>query len=290
MKKMILVVAVCLGGARMGSAEIAITSFQGNGELVWTGSQVGVYGIEWAARLDGNWTNSWDGLALQVLADGGTVTNAVPIFYRVRGVPSTLLIHGDGEDGSTAITDRYAHVVSVNGDARITTASKRYGSGSISFDGSGDSLSIPRSSDWAFGAGDFTVAFWINFSAAPSGHLIGSHQWGTWADWVIGWTPTSIDASINGAMIVSATNQPTLGQWHHVALTRKQSAVYLFVDGSLISTGSSAGVIASGYPLSIGAPNNGVQFFNGKMDEIMIRKGAALWATNFTPPSAAFEF
>jgi hypothetical protein len=73
-------------------------------------------------------------------------------------------------------------------------------------------------------------------------------------------------------------------------LTRKQSAVYLFVDGSLVSTGSSAGVIANSFPLSIGAPANGVEFFSGKLDEIMIRKGVALWTTNFTPPSAAFEF
>jgi hypothetical protein len=73
--------------------------------LVWTGSQAGAYSVEWAARLDGPWTNSWKGLASQALAGGGAVTNAVPMFYRVRGVPSTLLIHGDGAEGSTAITD-----------------------------------------------------------------------------------------------------------------------------------------------------------------------------------------
>jgi hypothetical protein len=274
----------------MGSADMAINSFHGNGELVWTGSQAGAYSVEWAARLDGPWTNSWKGLASQALAGGGAVTNAVPMFYRVRGVPSTLLIHGDGAEGSTAITDEYAHVVSVNGNAQIATATQRYGSGSISFDGSGDSLSIPSSSDWAFGSDDFTVALWVNHSAAPVGHLIGSHQWGLWADWVIGWTTADIGVLFNGAKIVSATNQPTLGQWHHVALTRKQSAVYLFVDGSLVSTGSSAGVIANSFPLSIGAPANGVEFFSGKLDEIMIRKGVALWTTNFTPPSAAFEF
>ena len=49
----------------------------------------------------------------------------------------SLLLHGDGTSGSTTITDSSSNavVVTANGNAQIDTAVKKFGTGSIEFDG-----------------------------------------------------------------------------------------------------------------------------------------------------------
>ena len=215
------------------------------------------------------------------------------MFYRVCAIPSTLLIHGDGTEGSTTIADVSAHEVAVNGDAHVTDAVKRFGTGSIALDGSGDSLTLPAGSDWAFGTGDFTVSCQVLFNEQPGGnglHLMGSHTWGVFAEWVLGLGGGSLGLLINSGVNVTAPFVPTLGQWYHIAATRKGGTVYLFVDGALLKAQSSPASIASTYPLTIGSPANGVTYLNGNLDEIHIIKGVALWTTNFIPPSVAFRF
>ncbi|MBT6515561.1 MAG: hypothetical protein HOK65_12415, partial [Crocinitomicaceae bacterium] len=47
-----------------------------------------------------------------------------------------------------------------NGTAQIDTAQKKFGTGSILLNGSGNFLSAPDSDDFNFASGDFTIDFW----------------------------------------------------------------------------------------------------------------------------------
>jgi hypothetical protein len=89
----------------------------------------------------------------------------------------SLLLHGDGANGSTTITDssRLTNTVTAVGDAQISTAQSKFGGASIAFDGSGDYLTISSSSALSIGSGDYTVEFWIRWTALPEtqGMLFG---------------------------------------------------------------------------------------------------------------------
>ena len=71
----------------------------------------------------------------------------------------SLLLHGDGTNGSTTIIDSSSSpkAVTAVGDAQISTAQSKFGGASIAFDGAGDWLTTPASNNFAFGIGDFTI-------------------------------------------------------------------------------------------------------------------------------------
>src|SRR3990172_8980810 len=67
------------------------------------------------------------------------------------------LLHGDGVDGSTTFTDEDGRIWTPSGNAQIDTAQKKFGTGSMLFDGTGDYISTPDSIDFFFGTENFTV-------------------------------------------------------------------------------------------------------------------------------------
>ena len=78
-----------------------------------------------------------------------------------------LLLHCDGTDGSTSFIDSSSsgHTVTAVGNAQIDTAQYKFGGASALFDGSGDYLTVPDSSDFNFGANPVTIDFWVKFNA-----------------------------------------------------------------------------------------------------------------------------
>jgi formylglycine-generating enzyme required for sulfatase activity len=68
---------------------LGIRSFNGNGELVATNLHPGTTAaVEWAPTANGPWSDSWDGLETLTVETNGTIQVNVPMFYRVRGIPS----------------------------------------------------------------------------------------------------------------------------------------------------------------------------------------------------------
>ena len=68
----------------------------------------------------------------------------------------SLLLHGDGANGSTTIVDSSPtpKTVTAFGDAQISTAQSKFGGASIAFDGTGDYLSA-NDGDLVLGTGSF---------------------------------------------------------------------------------------------------------------------------------------
>jgi hypothetical protein len=81
-----------------------------------------------------------------------------PVFNNV-----SLLLHGNGTNGSTTITDNSPSpkTVTAVGNAQISTAQSKFGGASIAFDGSGDYLTVLNSSQFNFGVDDFTIEAWF---------------------------------------------------------------------------------------------------------------------------------
>jgi hypothetical protein len=115
-----------------------------------------------------SWFGRWDTKYLDGYLDEFRISNTVR--YTEDFTPSTsaftpdantlLLLHFDGTDGGTSFPDDGPHTITANGDVTQTRAVKKVGDSSIVFDGTGDYLNIPNSTDWQF-SGEFTIEGFI---------------------------------------------------------------------------------------------------------------------------------
>ncbi len=218
-------------------------------------------------------------------------------------VPDTsvsLLLHGDGANASTAMIDTSGKgkSVSVNGNAQITTAQSKFGGAAIAFDGAGDYLTIPYSSDFDFKAGDFTIETWVykngnnaNYSRLwnPNGDVYdnismmidGSGNFGVWA---------SIDG-VNWNYSLPVVANLANGQWYHLAVSRTGGTLLAFVNGVKYTVTTALGTTPlysnTAYARVIGGQTGVDRALNGYIDDFRITKGLARYTTDFTPPTAA---
>lgn len=212
----------------------------------------------------------------------------------------SLLLHFDGANGSTAFTDNspVPKTVTAYGNANISTTQSKWGGSSLAISGGSDYLSTPSSSSFDFAAQDFCVELYVRFSAVSGTQVLVTNRSSTINDpgfylrlnagviQGLCWGPTA------GTQFgtITGTTAITTAKWYHVAYCRSGGAFRLFVDGVLQgSVTSSAAIADSTYPLVVGKDPTviGREFF-GHIDDLRITKGAARYATNFTPPSAPF--
>ena len=185
------------------------------------------------------------------------------------------------------------------GNAQVSTSVKKYGTGSMYFDGTGDWLVGANSNTGNFGAGDFTVEFWLKTATNGGGACVvsqatgggaGATSWGLF----LGYTSsTSIDVYLsNGSSYFANTGggNVTDNAWHHIAFSRNGSSGKLFLDGVQVGSTLSLSTTALGngtLPIYV-ASQGGSLPITGYIDDLRITKGYARYTANFTPPTAAF--
>jgi hypothetical protein len=210
-----------------------------------------------------------------------------------------LLLHFDLTNNSTIFTDEPGDYLSFGGNAHISTGVKKFGTASGSFDGDGDYLAIPNSSDFDFGSGDFTIDGWFYFTANDTGYqfivdrrsdldgtgwvfyLESNNQLSFLSSSASGWDNTALH---NTGVV------PVTGVWMHLAVVRNGDVFTMYQNGVAIKSGVFSGSIGKQtHNLTIGnwPPSPGTDF-NGYIDELRISKGIARWTTNFTPPALPY--
>ena len=158
--------------------------------------------------------------------------------------------------------------------------------GSISFNGTNQYVSLPGSSDWAVGTGDFTVEWFqyqTSFSSAwPRIFSVGSYP------------STSIGVSIEGGTIyvwlagagprLFASAGSISNQWVHFAVTRSGTTLRIFKNGVQLASGTnSTNVTNSSTPLYVGSEGTSGTYFGGLITNFHFVKGTALYTSAFTP-------
>lgn len=225
------------------------------------------------------------------------------------------LLHLDGANGSTTITDQIsARTWNTDagaggaGGATLTTTGPKFGNAALSVTGTDNTsqqyITSDSSNAFAFGAGDFTIEGWIYMTA---------------------FTTTGGGVSIiydgrphatNGPYPVIAINQsggllynsngtdlfnPTTGAllslntWTHFAISRVSGNVYGFLGGTKVA---GSNVADSTIYATSAARFGGSQWtntgtgswpFNGRMDDLRVTKGVGRYNVNFTPQNYAFQ-
>ncbi len=242
----------------------------------------GVMGQAWKTSLD----------------SAGTIGSTSSINYPDEN--TTLLIHANGEYGTTTFTDRSSKRIQITSNLAVSSATQKvFGSGSAYFSGVYHSLRIPDSTNFTFGSSDFTIdfrfylydltgyqSFFSQFNIGgtdlsvyirkESSHLL---RFGYSLDGTnVVWVPTSLTVQIN--------------TWYHFAVVRDGATIRLFVNGvpdgtNNIGTGtihdSTSAVQISGYASA------NTQHILGYIDEFRI-SDTARWTEDFSSSLPSEEY
>lgn len=216
---------------------------------------------------------------------------------------ASLLMHGDGSDGSTVFTDEAGNTVTPQGNAHISTAQSKFGGASMCFDGDSDYLSLDASLLSGY-AGNITIELCFKLSAIPSGNAYntafyvlsyGPNNANPGCDFYIGSSQIRFSHYNYLAAVLSGEWTPDTSEWHHLAVVRYADEWLMYLDGVLISRATdSTAFMAHEGTIQIGAceaQSGGVNtgWFNGYIDELRITKGFAWYTGGCTPPTEAFE-
>jgi hypothetical protein len=226
---------------------------------------------------------------------------------------------------SPSVSKLYSNgAISVSGKFdEVTNNPTVFGSLNTFYNDTNTCIILPNSNNYNFSTGDFTFETWVYLhnpisASSPYGGGIASlsYQYGASGrtSWIASLTYNSGDANSSFFTFVTTTdgNSNTLNSnayysthttpikrsnWTHLAASRSGSNLYLSVDGNVQSfTISSAALYNNSTdPFIIGSysytsRNSSLFMFLGKLSNLKIVKGAALYTSNFTPqlvPSTA---
>jgi len=207
----------------------------------------------------------------------------------------SLLLKGEGTNGSTTILDSSSNNLSVTAvdNAQISTAVNTpfgTGDGVLAFDGTGDYLTIPSSTDFEFGTGDFTIEFWLwpitntdywilgkGDEATQAGSSFSFYNGGAWEFYTSGG-----GVSVPRPLL-------TTGTWQHIAAVRNLGIITIYKNGISVSSASIGTSAINSTPssaLKIGMYS--VAGYNGYISNLRITKGVARYTENFDVPTAPF--
>jgi hypothetical protein len=217
-----------------------------------------------------------------------SLSQADPYFSSV-----SLLLSGD------SFTDLSSspNTITNNNSITVNTTTKKYGTGSIYFNGTNQSLTFASSSTFAFGTSNFTIECWYypvsrsstwptiwgnpetyptNCFAMNDRH--NQHQ-SVFAVTIGNYQPANEVAIIGSITVVDKT-------WYHLAVVRNGTSIKMYVngvlDGSITYSGSVDNNSAEAWFIG-GAAS---AWTNSYIDDFRITKGVARYTTNFTPPVA----
>lgn len=201
------------------------------------------------------------------------------------------LMHFDGANGSTTITDQKGLTWTVAGNAQISTAQSVFGGASLLLDGSGDSLAN-SGAGWNILGGNWTIEVRVRFNV-----LSGNN------------TVLQIGADVNNRLVVYAfggntlalytiagvgtganrlTTAITTNTWYALKLTRSGTTIAMGVNTTSLGTTSPT------MPAGSSAAHIGFQGFSSNdyancyLDEWRITAGVARDPGIYAPASVAF--
>lgn len=188
------------------------------------------------------------------------------------------------------------NIFSTDGNAQIDTATKKFGTGSIEFDGAGDYLLSATTNTSPFDNGKFTIECWVYLATADAGStrtLLGN---------VLSPTTSACRLSLNttqkvvfeypSSLSITSSGAITLDQWNHIAVVKEgtgSNQLKIYINGTNDGTGTSSTSIPVGAQgIRIGIDDATANPMKGFVDEIRITRNVARYTSNFTSPAKAF--
>ncbi len=166
---------------------------------------------------------------------------------------------------------------------------------SVSFDGTGDYLSLPTNSIFALGTGDFEISFWmmrqVTQSAPPDLFLFDFRTTSVEVAPIlyVNSLTAQIAYYVNGSIRIQSSTRPLNNIWYNITLSRVSGVTRLFIDGvqeggNYTDTDNYLG--ASAVP-KIAARFDGTLPLTGWISNFIINKGSGV--SSVTLPTAPYS-
>jgi hypothetical protein len=177
------------------------------------------------------------------------------------------------------------------GNASINTSIFKYGTGSLSFDGT-SYLNVGNQSALELLSNDFTVEFWLykNTTAAymtVCGDLFvaSTNTWQIIFD--VNGTKIAWYNGANNTFTLTSTNIVSNTTWTHIAFVRLGTTLTVYLNGVPNGSATLSTNYSSTTNLFIGHTPELLagRYLNGYLDDFRITKGVARYTSNFTVPT-----
>ena len=204
---------------------------------------------------------------------------------------------GAGGSGIVIVSypDVYAAATATTGSPTVSTS----GSGSLFFDGTGDYLTVPDNSAWAFGSGNFTLEAWVYRTVSGATQMIviqsdnATAAGSAWSFYILS-SNKLVSNVYYGSSFITLTSSADVpaNAWVHVALVRTSGTVSQYINGSRDGTSASLSTNSLNdvaQTVGIGATNAGNDRLTGYLSNIRIIKGSGPYdatASTLTVPTA----
>jgi hypothetical protein len=178
------------------------------------------------------------------------------------------------------------------GDAQIDTTTKKYGTGSMEFDGTGDWLLMAHNPDQQLGTGNFTIEFWVYLASGDTGSARGLVAKGTSTTGFL----VSLDSSEKVVFTfttstITSSGAITTNAWNHIAVVREgtgSNQTKIYIGGTNDGTGTVSTDFNQTSVMYVGCNRTAGNPMKGFIDDLRITKGVARYTANFTAPTKAF--
>jgi len=191
-------------------------------------------------------------------------------------------------------------------DSKVSTVQKKYGTGAMYFDGTGDGIVCPSPTLFNFGSGDLTIECWFNYNSGTTNYglfttRLNAGQYAPVQIQLEAGNVLKAYASTSGsswAVNITSSTSPVAGTWYHVALVRSGTTFTLYLNGYNVGTATGiSGALATStlYGGVIGVQSADLTNpMNGYIDDLRVTRYARYTGTststpNFTPPAQTFK-
>jgi len=212
---------------------------------------------------------------------------------------TSLLAHFNGTTGETPNAET-GQAITYAASAAISSVQKKFGTASLLLNGTTQYVTVPDNDTWNFGTNPFTLEGWFYPTTDQDSLLLGQFVDVNNNVMLFYQTGYLKFASLVGGVAkadyrTTATCNPSINNWHHIAFVRDGTSVYIFLDGVPLALTVITAIGTNAMPdlattYRIGADNGyGYGYFKGYIDEARVSKGVARWVADFSAQLASFS-
>lgn len=232
---------------------------------------------------------------VHIARQGFLTKSALPVISRAGGpsANASLLLLGDGTNGSTSIIDSSVNALTVTRIGTPTISTTTFPTGmtsSINLPGTTSYLRVDHSALFNFAA-DFTIEMYVNYSAhANFGGLFSAagSMFPGWTGLQMVFNGTADTVTVQGNQNTLLTSSSTLSRnaWNHVALSRVSGVMRLYFNGvEVASANNSTSYTNNSAFVYVGSERSPGGNVTGYFSNVRVLNTIGLYAANFTPPA-----